>query len=406
MYKTFPKSIVSFCVPGILLLVLFVFDTDSVLAVGDASFPQNTTVNLTLSGSSVDFTIEADSDADEVTVNTDNIVVKITGGQRFNLISNDRYTINDDSSSYVYGCASGSSNILLNPASGVAQATITITPTTVTCGASGSGSGGNGGGGGGGGGSGLVSTSTPTPTPQTTPVLTPSPSTASATPVTSRTVPSDFGLKSGDVVGAAGANDPDIFIVNDFGFKRLFLNPVIFNFYGHLGGFTKVKSINVAVRDKFVTSGLFRNCETNDPKVYGVEVSGEDTGTLHWVNTTGAQAVQDDPDFFKKVFCINNNEFGWYKKGASYTSVKQIPAYSRKTAAVAAPVTAASGKLKVDSTIPWLNVRDQASLKGKILGQVLPSQQFNFVDFKNGWYKIRKDGKDFGWVFGEYIIKL
>lgn len=404
MCKTFYKSIISFCVLATLLLFLFVFDTSFALAVGDAYFPQNTTATLTLSGSSVDFTIEAGSDADEVTVNTGNIVVKITGGQRFNLISNDRYTINDDSSSYVYGCASGSSNILLNPGSGVAQETITITPTAVTCGASGSGSGG--GGGGGGGSSGLVSTSTPAPTLTATPVLTPTPLSTPATPVIARPVPSEFGLKSGDVIGATGSNDPDIFIVNDLGFKRLFLNPVIFSFYGHLGGFTKVKSINVTVRDKFITSGLFRNCETNDPKVYGVEVTAEDTGTLHWVNTTGAQAVQDDPDFFKKVFCINTNEFNWYTKGTPYTSVKQIPTYSRVTAVISTSTTVASGKLKVVNTIPWLNVRDQASLKGKILGQVLPNQQFNFVDLKDGWYKIQKDGKDFGWVFGGYIIKL
>lgn len=398
MYKTSFKSIMGLGVLLILLLFLFTLHVYSVLAVGDAYFPQDTTVNL--SDLSADFIIEAASDADEVTVNTGNIVVKITGGQRFNLISNNRYTINDDSSTYVYGCSSSSSNFLLNPGSGVAQETITITPTTVACGASGSGSGG--------GGSGLVSTP---PTSIPTFSATPTPLSTPTTSVVSRPVPSAFGLKSGDVVGAVSSNDPDIFIVNDFGFKRLFLNPVIFSFYGHLGGFTKVKTISPATRDKFVTSGLFRNCEVNDPKVYGVETTGEDTGALHWVNTTGDQAVKDDPDFFKKVFCINSKEFIWYKQGVSYTSVKQIPAYSRTTIITSAPATSApttivTGKLKVISSVLWLNVRDQASLKGKILGQALPNQQFNFFDFKSGWYKIQKDGKDFGWVFGEYIIKL
>lgn len=141
--------------------------------------------------------------------------------------------------------------------------------------------------------------------------------------------PSDYGLKEGDTISAAGSDDPDVYIVNDWGYKRLFLNPVIFGFYGHLGGFAKVKSVTPATRDAFPTSGLFRNCETNDPKVYGVEVTGEDTGVLHWVNTTGAQAVADDPNFFKKVFCINNNEFNWYAKGSDYTSVSQVPSYAR-----------------------------------------------------------------------------
>jgi len=141
--------------------------------------------------------------------------------------------------------------------------------------------------------------------------------------------PADYGLKEGDTISAAGSDDPDVYIVNEHGYKRLFLNPVIFGFYGHLGGFAKVKKVSPATRDAFPTSGLFRNCETNDPKVYGVETTGEDTGVLHWVNTTGEQAVADDPNFFKKVFCINNNEFNWYSKGSDYTSVNQVPSYAR-----------------------------------------------------------------------------
>jgi hypothetical protein len=131
------------------------------------------------------------------------------------------------------------------------------------------------------------------------------------------------------MVSAAGSSDSDIYIANSYGYKRLFLNPVIFGFYGHLGGFANVKTISSLTRDVLVTSGLFRNCETNDPKVYGVETTGEDTGILHWVNTTGQQAIADDPEFFKKVFCINSAEFNWYPKGNDYTSVNQVPLYRR-----------------------------------------------------------------------------
>jgi hypothetical protein len=145
----------------------------------------------------------------------------------------------------------------------------------------------------------------------------------------SAAAPADYGLKEGDVISAAGSDDPDVYIVNEMGYKRLFLNPAIFGFYGHLGGFAAVKNVSPATRDAFPTSGLFQNCETGDPKVYGVETTGEDVGMLHWVNTTGAQAVADDPNFFKKVFCINNNEFSWYSKGSDYTSVNQVPSYSR-----------------------------------------------------------------------------
>src|SRR6185369_8686437 len=50
-------------------------------------------------------------------------------------------------------------------------------------------------------------------------------------------VPSDYGLTEGNTISATGTNDPDVYIVNALGYKRLFLNPVIFSFYGHLGGF-------------------------------------------------------------------------------------------------------------------------------------------------------------------------
>lgn len=160
-------------------------------------------------------------------------------------------------------------------------------------------------------------------------------------PVASAVMPSDYGLKEGDVVSAAGSDDPDVYIVNEMGYKRLFLNPVIFGFYGHLGGFAAVKNISSATRDAFGTSGLFRNCETNDEKVYGVETTGEDTGMLHWVNTSGSQAVADDANFFKKVFCVNSNEFNWYSQGTAYTSVSQVPSYSRTPGATPVPVAGA-----------------------------------------------------------------
>ncbi len=157
-------------------------------------------------------------------------------------------------------------------------------------------------------------------------------------------VPADYGLREGNTISASGTNDPDVYIVNALGYKRLFLNPVIFNFYGHLGGFAAVKSVSAAARDAFPTSGLFRNCETGDQKVWAVEVTGEDTGTLHWVNMSGDAAVAEDGNFFKKVFCINNNEFNWYSKSSvAYTSLSQVPVYSRVPGATPTP----SGSLSV-----------------------------------------------------------
>src|SRR3989338_8144230 len=142
--------------------------------------------------------------------------------------------------------------------------------------------------------------------------------------------PSDYGLKEGDLISAIFSDDPDVYIINDQGYKRVFLNPEIFNFYEHLGGFFNVKLVTHEVRDSFPTSGLFRNCEDNDEKVYGADIEGEDDGQLQWVNTSGDQAVQDDPNFFKKVFCINKKEFNWYPKAqTALTTVKDVPKYER-----------------------------------------------------------------------------
>lgn len=136
-------------------------------------------------------------------------------------------------------------------------------------------------------------------------------------------------IPEGDPISAVEYGDYDVYVVNEHGFKRLFLNPVIFSFYGHLFGFPDVTGVTPDIRDLFATSGLFRNCETNDERVFGLTVHGEDVGALHWIDTTGEQAVIDDPDFFKKVFCINQREFDWYPKGQTLYSVNDIPDYAR-----------------------------------------------------------------------------
>lgn len=136
--------------------------------------------------------------------------------------------------------------------------------------------------------------------------------------------PAAYGLKEGDVVSAAAYGDPDVFIINNYGYKRLFLNEIIFRFYGHLGGFSAVKSVTPATRDAFLTSLLFKNCETNDPTVWALQVTGADSGMLHRLDITHDAAVAQDANFDTKTFCINNNEFNWYPKGTPYTSLSQV----------------------------------------------------------------------------------
>ena len=128
--------------------------------------------------------------------------------------------------------------------------------------------------------------------------------------------PEDYDLKEGDLIRAAG--DFDIFIINQFGYKRLFLNPAIFNMYGHLGGWSKVKSVVPATRNAFVTSTYYRYVDS--PKVYHQEVTGEDTGILHWVNMT-AENFLTQGGKANAIFTINKSEFDWYPKGTDKTSL-------------------------------------------------------------------------------------
>lgn len=155
-------------------------------------------------------------------------------------------------------------------------------------------------------------------------------------------------LQDGDLISAYQSDgDPDIFIIRNLfftgsanpgdpeeqynGFKRLFLNPAIFNMYGHLGGFSRVRQVTAGVRDSFVTSGLFRNCESGDRRVWATEVTGEDAGVLHHVEMAGERALQEDPWFFDKVFCINNREDAFYARSITpYYRIADIPRYFRR----------------------------------------------------------------------------
>lgn len=137
-----------------------------------------------------------------------------------------------------------------------------------------------------------------------------------------------LGLHEGEIVGSTDTNDPDIYIINAWGFRRLFLSPSIFSFYGHLR-YDAVKRFPDTVVDSMPISGLFRNCESGSPRVYALQVTAEDVAVLHWMNISGDVAVREDPDFFKRIFCINSREFAWYAQGSAYTTLSQVPVYDR-----------------------------------------------------------------------------
>ena len=128
--------------------------------------------------------------------------------------------------------------------------------------------------------------------------------------------PLDYGLTEGDLVRAEG--DFDIFIISQYGYKRLFLNPAIFEMYGHLGSWDDVKTITSETRDAFITSSHYKYVD--EDKVYHLEVTGEDTGTLQWINMT-AEDFTAQGGTGNGIFTINKSELDWYPKGAEKTSL-------------------------------------------------------------------------------------
>ncbi|MGD0976820.1 MAG: hypothetical protein ABR875_00805 [Minisyncoccia bacterium] len=150
----------------------------------------------------------------------------------------------------------------------------------------------------------------PVATPTPIPTMTPAP------PIVPFVKPSDFGLHEGDFIRAVG--DIDVYIINDFGYKRLILNPAICLMYGHLGQgcFSAVKVVAPSVRDAFITSWFFTNGETKDGKVYRLVQTSGDTATLHWLNISGADFISEGGDF-NSVFLINSNEQRSYQPAAA-----------------------------------------------------------------------------------------
>ena len=114
-------------------------------------------------------------------------------------------------------------------------------------------------------------------------------------------------IQDGDAIQAHGSNDVHLVkIVNNKKFKRLILNPDVFNSYGHLS-WENVKSVHPTVLNQHTTSNLVRY----GGNVYALFPEG-DTGTRRFVN---AGSVYDQDS----VYEINNTELGLYSVGFPIT---------------------------------------------------------------------------------------
>lgn len=57
----------------------------------------------------------------------------------------------------------------------------------------------------------------------------------------------------------------------------------------------------------------------------------------------------------------------------------------------------------LETGIGYLNVRDDASTEGEIIGRVYPGDEYEYTDEDVGWYEIVLEDEGSGWVFGNYV---
>jgi N-acetylmuramoyl-L-alanine amidase len=101
---------------------------------------------------------------------------------------------------------------------------------------------------------------------------------------------------------------------------------------------------------------------------------------------------------------VSGSAPGWYriKFGASEGWVSSQ--YIEKSSST--PAIAGSQEAYGKVTIHSLNVRDKASLNGKVVGAVKQGEAYEILEEKNNWYKLALKGGKTGWAAGWYIEKM
>lgn len=135
-------------------------------------------------------------------------------------------------------------------------------------------------------------------------------------------------IKDGDTVrnpNATGDAKYDVYIVKLVGtqkFKRLVLNPQVFNSYGQLS-WSKIKTVDQATMDSFTTSAIVR-VETN-PKVYALAPNG-DLGSKSWLNVSAA-TFEAAGGNWNSVYVINTTDAGNYTAAGDLTTQAQVSTF-------------------------------------------------------------------------------
>jgi len=142
-------------------------------------------------------------------------------------------------------------------------------------------------------------------------------------------------INEGDTIRVA--NTFDVYIAKYVGaekFKRLILNPAVFNSYKHLS-WGAVKTVTQAEMDAFTTSDLVR--ALNDTKVYKLIPNG-DEGSKQWVNMT-AEAFTAAGYNWNSIYVINDVDRDNYTVGSDITGGTSVSPSTSATPGPAGTLT-------------------------------------------------------------------
>jgi len=163
-------------------------------------------------------------------------------------------------------------------------------------------------------------------------------------------------IVDGDLIRANGGID--VYIVKIVGakkFKRLILNPDIFNQYGHLK-WENIKDVDSSVLDEYTTSTLVR--ADGDTKVYRLIPNG-DVGEKKWVESL--DCFNSKGYDWDSVYTINNFERDSYTTSATTECGGTTPGEEGITLSLASDTPAASAVPKNAYGVTFMKVKVDGS---------------------------------------------
>ncbi|MFA6096739.1 MAG: hypothetical protein WC788_03885 [Candidatus Paceibacterota bacterium] len=120
----------------------------------------------------------------------------------------------------------------------------------------------------------------------------------------------------------------DVYIVKLVGakkFKRLILNPQVFESYQHFN-WNSVQEVDQSIVDQYATSNLIRVDQDPAEKIFGLAPDG-DTGSKSWVNLTSTQFLTEGGADADSVYVINSTDAGNYTAVGDVTTVAQLTTF-------------------------------------------------------------------------------